>query len=240
MANHRATLRPLNANYWLRVDEQRPEATAWPAHTAASLAAFCMPVGFERSEQLSTEQVLYSSIGATLYHNSQPELGLVNFKKAEGFASGDDVMWLRIAQSECLAALGQDEAAATLLAGPASSKNPSVASAAAASLGIAKLKSGAYEQGAAMLHKALHQPGSADWPTRDEAEADLALTQLIIGDTDLRLKALHAAQEKFRLRGDKASLLQSLENELQILRHEGRTEKATGIEQRIREIERLP
>lgn len=232
-----ASNRPMNVNYWLRIEEQRPSGAAWPKQTSASLKPCCIDTGIQVSNESAAELVVFCSIASSLYESSHPEQGLVNFKKAEAFAKGDNLIWLQIAQSKCLAALGQSEAAAALLGGPASSKNPSIASAASAAIGIAKLQAGAYEQGAQMLNKALSGEGSTDWPTRDVYEADFALAQLIIGDTDRGLESLHAVQEKFRIRSDRVSLLQSLENELQLLEHEGRSEKSTIVASQIREIE---
>lgn len=234
----RASHRPLDASFWMRVDEQRPAVVRWPPQTSESLAPFCRSVGCNISPQSPPELSLWCAVAATQYHNAEPQLALVNFKKAEILARGDDVMWLRIAQGQCLAALGQGQAAAALLSEPAASENPSIAMASTAAIGSAKLQAGAYQQGAELINKALQESAEANWPTRSQAEADLALAQLIIGDTDQGLEALHAAQAKFQLQDDRVSLLQSLENELRILELEGRSEEARTVAQKIRDIER--
>lgn len=233
-----AAARPLNVAFWTRVEEQRPTDVQWPPQLAAALSRFCHPVGCQISPDSPAEFVLWCAVAVEQYKNAQPQLALVNFKRAEKLASGEDAMWLRIAQSKCLAALGQGPAAAALLSGPAASKNPSIAAAATAAIGSAKLQSGAYQQGTQLINKALRDSAEADWPTRIHAEADLALAQLIIGDTDLGLEALHAAQQSYQRQGDFVSLLQSLENELRIVELEDRGEAVDNVQLRIREIER--
>ena len=227
---------PLNARFWIRAEQQRPPSLAWPDEITQTLLDDARSVGCSLTSQSPAELVLWTAIGSGQYDQGEPQLALVYFKKAEGFASGDNIMWLRIAQSKCLAALGQDHAAA-LLAGPAASQNPTIAAASAAAMGSAKLQAGTYQQGAQLLNKALNDSLNLDWPSRSNAEADLALAQLIIGETDKGLAALHATQANFQLEGDLTSLLQSLENELSILKLEGRTDDARKVEQRIREIE---
>lgn len=234
-----ASQRPLNVYFWTRVEEQRPIDAAWPARMSEALAPLCRSVGCQISAESPAELVLWCAVAVGQYEDAQPQLALVNFKRAERATSGEDVMWLRIAQSKCLAALGQSHAAAALLSGPAASSTPAVALAAAAAIGSAKLQAGAYQQGTQLINKALQDAVAVDWPTRSQAEADLALAQLIIGDTDQGLKSLHTVQSKFQMQGDYVSLLQSLENELRILQLEGRTEEAKEIQLRIRSIEEV-
>ncbi len=93
---------------------------------------------------------------------------LVNFKKAEAATTGENVLWLRIAQSKCLAALGQVPAASAILSGPASSNNPSIAAAATAAMGSTKLQAGAYQQGAQLLNKALSDSDGPVWANRNQ------------------------------------------------------------------------
>ena len=229
---------PLNVHFWTRADEQRPLAMRWPPQVAEALLPVCEPVGCRVTAASPVELVLWCAVAASQYQDAQPQVALVSFKKAERLAAGDDVLWLRIAQSKCLAALGQAQAAAALLSGPAASENKTVAMASTAAIGSSKLRAGAYHQGAQLLAKALSESVEPNWPTRREAEADFALAQLIIGDTDQGLKALHAAQAKFQSQRDYVALLQSLENELRILELEERTEDAQAVRDRIREIER--
>ena len=233
-----ASTRPLDVNFWVRADDQRTEKMAWPSQTSKAMLRFCTPVGCQFSPQSKVDSVLWCAIASAQYQVGQPQLALVSFKKAETVASGDNVMWLRIAQGNCLAALGQSQAAVALLSVPANSDNPTIALASTTAMGSAKLQAGDYHQATQIFTKALNDKRVSHWPARNQAEADLALAQIIVGNTDIGLETLHAVQEKFREQKDNASLLQALENELKTLELEKRVEAATVVQSKIREIER--
>lgn len=235
-----AANRPLNIHFWTRLEKHRPEGVAWPDRTGEALLDDCACVGCDFDEQASAELVFWCAIAAAQYEYSHPQMALVSFKRAETLADGDNALWLKIAQSKCLAALGQSQAAAALLSGPAASENARIATAATAAIGSAKLQAGAYQQGAQLIHKALKDSPEITWPSRSEAEADLALALLIIGDTDDGLEALHSVQDNFRLQGNSAALLQSLENERKILELEQRQDALKVVQQRIEELENSP
>lgn len=230
--------RPLNVNFWVRADEQRTEKMNWPSQTSKAMLPFCTPVGCQFSPESNVDSVLWCAIASAQYQVGQPQLALVNFKKAETNASGDNVMWLRIAQGNCLVALGQSQAAVALLSVPANSSKRTIALASTTAIGSAKLQAGDYHQATKIFTKALSDKQAAHWPARNQAESDLALTQIIIGNTDSGLETLHAVQEKFREQKDTASLLQALENELKTLELEKRDEAAKVVKSKIRAIER--
>ena len=232
-----STSRALNVAFWQRAHEHQPANSSWPESTKQALLPLAQPIGCEFSMASPAGLFVWSAVGRAQLENGEPQLALVNFKKAETFATGDDIMWLRIAQSECLSALGQSRAATTLLCGPLASKHPVIPLAASAALGSAKLQAGTFQQGAQLLATALNATPEIDWPTKSEAEADLALALLIISETDRGLESLHAAQETFESQGNISSLLQSLENEKRLMEHEGKTDRAEGIRLRIRQIE---
>jgi len=164
-------------------------------------------------------------------------LALLNLKKAETLALGDDVLWLRIAESKCLASIGQSEAAVAILSGPATNPQPAISCAATAALGSVKLQAGAYQQGAQLLNKALKKSTDSDWPSKTQAVADLAIAQLIIGNTDQGLASVHEAQSQFQANADFPSLIQSMENELRLLDHEGRRNDSSALQERMAAIE---
>lgn len=227
----------LDTKFWERIEQQRPIRTDWPQALTTALLKYAAPVGCRFSKDSPPEMVLRSALGTAQYDSGEPQLALVNFKQAETLAQGDDVLWLRIAQGKCLAALGQQQVAAALLSGPVASKNRVVSAAAMATLGSAKLQAGTYQQGAQMLQKALNEAPSLQWPARAKAEADLALARLIIGDTDQGLEVLRSVQKRFQQTGDVISLLQALENERSLLAHEGRMAAALSVQKRIDSIE---
>ncbi len=228
---------PIDVSFWLMAERVRPENVSWPNELITALSHHLATIGC--TSDGGTEMVLWACVAEAQYQRGQMQPALVNFKKAEASTTGENVLWLRIAQSKCLAALGQVPAASAILSGPASSTNPSIAAAATAAMGSTKLQAGAYQQGAQLLNKALSDSAGSVWATRNQALADLALAQLIIGDTQPGLDALHAVQAQFIQSGDRLMLLRSLDNELHLLEHEQRTHEATAVRQRISELEAL-
>jgi hypothetical protein len=232
--------RRIDIAFWKRADELRPTGTPWPQVVSQSLAQHAKFVGLKLTPQTSPELVLHCVFGASDYKSGNPQLALIHLKQAESLARPDDALWLRIAQGKCLAALGQIQAAAALLSSPAVSSQEIPAAAAMAALGSAKLQSGAYQQGAQLLHKALSESANLSWATRSSAEADLALATLIIGDTDEGLKKLQAVRQKFAAEGDIDAQLNALQNEFQILELEGREADMARVSQEILVLESKP
>lgn len=228
---------PIDVSFWLMAERVRPENVSWPNELITSLGHQLATLGC--TSDGGTEMVLWACVAEAQYQRGQMQPALVNFKKAEAATSGENVLWLRIAQSKCLAALGQVPAASAILSGPASSTNPAIAAAATAAMGSTKLQAGAYQQGAQLLNKALTDSAGSVWASRNQALADLALAQLIIGDTEPGLDALHAVQAQFIQSGDRIMLIRSLENELHLLEHEQRTNEATAVRKRMSELESL-
>lgn len=227
----------IDVSFWLLAEHIRPEALEWPAALTDALGSHAAAIGCSRDS--GSEMVLWTGIAQAQFDRGEMQMALVNFKKAETLGDGDGVMWLRIAQSKCLAGMGQAPAAAAILSSPAASSNKAIAAAATAAMGSIKLQAGAYQQGAQLLHKALTQSAATEWPTKNQSLADLALAQLIIGDTEPGLVALHAVQTQFENSGDRTRLVQALENELRLLEHEHRDTEVADLKARITQLERL-
>ncbi len=225
----------LDIEFWLRIEQLLPDSASWPATLTDSLSPYVTRTLPKNTR--SPIVLFWSAIAQAQTDRSEMQLALVNLKKAETLANGDDVLWLRVAESKCLASIGQSEAAIAILSGPATSHQPAIASAAIAALGSVKLQTGAYQQGAQLLNKALKKSPDHEWPSRAQAVADLALAQLIIGSTEQGLVSVHEAQSRFQTEGDFASLTQSLENESRLLEHEGRKQDRALLEERIAAIE---
>ncbi len=232
--------RRIDIAFWKRANELRPTGTPWPQVVSQSLSEHAKFAGLKLTSQTPPELVLHCVFGTSDYKSGNPQLALIHFKQAESLARPDDVLWLRIAQGKCLAALGQTQAAAALLSSPAVSSQEVAAAAAMAALGSAKLQAGAYQQGAQLLHKALSESANLSWSTRSSAEADLALATLIIGDTDQGLKRLETVRQKFAAEGDIDAQLHTLQNEIRILELEGREADVTRVSQEILVLERTP
>jgi hypothetical protein len=225
----------LDIEFWLRLEQVLPDTKAWPESLGE---AFASRVNRTLVKNARSSGVLFwSAISQAQMDRTEMQLALLNLKKAETLAAGDDVLWLRIAESKCLASIGQSEAAVAILSGPATSPQPPIACAATAALGSVKLQAGAYQQGAQLLNKALKKSIDFDWPSKTQAVADLAIAQLIIGNTDQGLLSVHEAQSQFQANADFPSLIQSMENELRLLDHEGRRNDSTALRERMAVIE---
>lgn len=233
--SHLREAEPFDVGFWLRADHARPEGATWPEDLVRACSKYTTRLGV--SSEGPAEMQLWASIADAELRRGDVQQALVHFKKSEVVANNDDKAWLRIAQSKCLTALGQIPAATAILASPASSDQAKLAATASAALGSTKLQSGAYQQGAQLLNKAITQHSDLDWPYKTESLADLALAQLIIGDTNSGLESLHKVQDKFEVQHDWSSLLQSLENEARLLEHEGRTSDVEAIYKRINSLE---
>lgn len=228
---------PLDVSFWMQADRTRPEAIQWPKEIGQNFASLVKKIGC--SSECGTEAILWAAIADSQIQRGELQSALVNFKKSETMVRGNDAMWLRIAQAKCLAGMGQAPSASAILSGPAASAEPSVSAAAMAAMGSIKLNAGAYQQGAQLLHKAIGQAQALDWPGRNQAMADFAIAQLILGDTDAGLTALHEAQQLFEKAGERSLLIQSLENEQRLLEHEHRSSQFAQIQSRISQLERL-
>lgn len=230
---------PVRSSFWLKAIQAKPANADWPAVVGTVFNAAAAALGCPPTNRASVEFSLWCAIATVQLQSGDAQMALIHFKKAEILASPGDQQWLRIAQAECLASLGQSQTASALLGGPLASENIRIAAAANASLGSAKLQDGAFQQGARLLHQALKDP-TIDWPKRTHAEADLALAQLIIGDSEQGRRALHAAQRKFELRNDIRALLQALENERRLLQHEQQHDALKKTVRRIADLESRP
>jgi len=226
----------LDIEFWLRIEQVIPDSKVWSEGISDLFGGHVGRMLVKNPR--STSVLFWSAIAQAQMDREEMQLALLNLKKAETLATGDDVSWLRIAESKCLASIGQAEVAVAILSGPATSTQPAIASAATAALGSVKLQSGAYQQGAQLLNKSLKNAAESDWPSKTQAMADLAIAQLIIGRTDQGLVSVHEAQARFQSSEDFPSLLQSLENELRILEHEGRRNDSAAIRERIALIEK--
>ncbi len=227
--------RPVDISFWLFADQTRPVGTEWPAEIVTAMLGVCKEVGC--SEEQSAESALWTAIAHAQLQRGDMQLALLNFKRAETLVSGNDKLWLRIAQAKCLAGLGQIPAASALLSGPAASPNPAIAASATATMGSTKLQSGAYQQGTQLLHKAIQDGGAISWAGKYQALNDLALAQLIIGDTEPGLEALHGAQAQLAQAGERVLLIQSLQNEMRLLEHEQRLDDIAAIKNQIAQLE---
>lgn len=228
---------PVDVQFWLLAEKTRPETQAWPSELVESLQPYLKQLGY--STENSCDVALWTAVANAQLLRGEWQSALVNFKKAETLSEQSNAQWLRIAQAHCLAAMGQVPSASAILSGPAANTDVTIAAAATAALGNIKLRSGAYQQGAQLLHKALTLAPTSNWPTKPQALADLATAQLILGDTETGLKALHEAQQLLEKAGQREALVRSLENEIRLLEHENRGQESREVKMKVIRLERL-
>jgi hypothetical protein len=100
---------------------------------------------------------------------------------------------------------------------------------AGALLGAVLLQAKSVKQAVAVLRKVVDEGG--EWSTRGQAEANLGLALLILGDQPEGLRWTHAAQQRYEAAGDQEQLRQSLENEAGYLERVGDRTGARAVRQ---------
>jgi tetratricopeptide (TPR) repeat protein len=105
-------------------------------------------------------------------------------------------------------------------------------------LGSLKLESGQLEFGFKMLQRALELQPQVDWSTRAEAEADLGLAYLMMGEEANGLRWLKQAQQRFESDGRVEMLAKSLRNESGYWKHKGKHKaEIEAIDERLEKLE---
>jgi hypothetical protein len=95
--------------------------------------------------------------------------------------------------------LDQPAAATAPLVRLAGSSDPQLSRVAMAALGTAKLQTGSTKQGFNLLRRAVEEDETIDWPGRAEAEADLGLAYLLVGNEQVGLTAPKPASKPLPL-----------------------------------------
>jgi hypothetical protein len=236
---------------WERLSYLRPVNERWPDDVIARLSAreplpgLAEPVvagataSDEGSDPAAAEVVLWHCIGRWYFDRGHAQAALVSFKRAESAAAGDETrQWLRFRQAKSLTVLGQVGPATAILLGLLSQQPAAVEAPASALLGSLNVHRGQTQRGLQMLKKAVDGNTNLVWKERTEAEADLALAQLTLGDAGGGLERLHRVQDAFESEGELESLIAALENELKFLEHTGARKDVGPVKARLRELER--
>jgi tetratricopeptide (TPR) repeat protein len=181
---------------------------------------------------------VWFTIGNSRLARGEASEALSAFKRADShgaFPHWDD--FLMLYQAKALLGMQQTPAATslltTLVARPANSpwRSPALAL-----LGSGKLQEGHTRQAFAFLREAV-ESNNTDYLWRADAEANLGLAYLAVGDEVNGLRSLHTASDRFTASRDLHGLLQCLENEMRYLHDVGRTEDGRHVQERIRECE---
>jgi tetratricopeptide (TPR) repeat protein len=232
---------------WERVAYLRPVNCPWPAEVRQALTQVNVTFGIvadARDATMTTagnrdadESPLWIAVGHWRLARDEAQAALVALKRAESMSADSYVASrLQLSQSKALNRLGQGSAATAILIHLASNSNPLISHPAMAVLGTAKLQQGNAQQGFNLLRRAVEEGNNIVWPERPEAEADLGLAYLMIGDEGAGLRWLHQAQQSFEMSGQQEALAQCLENEAAFLEQAKKTDLAKAVRRRIESL----
>lgn len=224
-------------NVWERASYLRPVDQRWPQAVETQLAAAGGMPAAESGRADPADAALWACLGLWRLERDEPQAALANLKRAETMMpEGESHGPLRLAQAQALYRMDQSPAATALLVQLSHSDQAQIAAPARALLGSMKLQAGDVNVGRRLLEESLK--GEVVWPERGQAEADLGLALLILGEEEEGLGRLHEAQQRFEALGDRESLAQSLFNESEYFKATKRKEEAVGPGERMLAVER--
>jgi tetratricopeptide (TPR) repeat protein len=228
---------------WERLGYLRPVEAPWPQEAVQSLAAIdALPevavFGPGGVDPAAAEALIWNVIGRWHLERGQGQAGLVAFKRAESAVTSElPRQILRFRQAKALVQLEQSGPATAILVAQARDPNPLVSRPALAVLGSMRLKTGQTQHGFGLLKKAVETDEALEWPERGQAEADLGLAYLMMGDNRRGIDRLHQAQSRFDAYRDFDSLAMSLENEAAYLDENKRSADAAAVRERAKDLE---
>ncbi|MFN4258103.1 MAG: tetratricopeptide repeat protein [Gemmataceae bacterium] len=241
----------LDPGFWERCAYLRPVQNDWPTLAQHQLRQFNgtpelsapddSPVRWaahqeEPSHQVVSEALVWTCIGRCRLERQEHNAALLAFKHAEAWTLEEqDRDRLRLRQAQVFAQMKQREAALALLVQLVNRPQPSISCPALALMGAIKLEDGSIQQGLAFLRKAVEEQASVDWPERGEAQANLGLAYLMIGDEATGLRWLHTAQERFMADKDEEHLRQCYQNEIAYLEQAGKRKQAHALRERLKQ-----
>jgi hypothetical protein len=230
---------------WERASFYRPVQFSWPEPVVLAFLnrrlgqnqqpVLSHPTATEQNQAVQDEAIIWGGIGEMRLERGEAQAALVGCKKADSLtldASLRTRMQLRQAQAMLL--LKQEPSAIAILAPLAGSSDAATAAPALAMLGAIKLQSGNGGQAQLLIERAIKL---GEWSDRAEAEANLGLACLMQGNEADGLAWLHSAQDRFEKSGERASLMQSLTNEMNYFGHTKRPQQAEAIHQRLAALE---
>ncbi|HZZ71261.1 MAG TPA: hypothetical protein VFE24_03355 [Pirellulales bacterium] len=236
---------------WEKLGYLRPIDQPWPTDVVHAMADMDSLPGIDLSDYgkrqeaasngpdaVAAEIVVWNSIGNWYLRRNQAQGALVCYKRSESAAANAHTQqWLRLKEARALVQLDQTGPATAILVALAKDKASVAYRPACGLLGSIRSKNQQPQQGLALLRKAIEEDETADWPERAEAEADLGLAYLMVGDSKSGLKWLHQAQRRFEADKDAESLVLALENEAAYLDGMKKKNEAVVIRSRIQQIE---
>jgi tetratricopeptide (TPR) repeat protein len=220
---------------WERAAYLRPLSTLWPIAVANRLGQLGQ-AGVSAMGQPADEALVWCGIGKLRLERGESQAALVAYKRAESMTADAAFRGqLQLGQAQALLQLGQQPSAIAILAPLTKQANPALAASALALVGAARYHGGSPTQAVGFLRQALAMGG--DWPGRAEAEADLALAHLSLGQEPEGLELLHRAQQTFESAGKFLALRQSLLNEREYCSRRQKHEEASRIDNKLAQME---
>lgn len=225
---------------WERLLALRPPEAAWPPETlrqVASLSLLRLPLPPDLAADESAA-CIWQAIGQWRLQRREPQAALLALRHAEA-ASQEPWQrdFLRLGQARALVQLEQSDAARAVLVGLSQHPQAQVARPAMALLGVLQLQRGQTRQGITLLRRAVEAETGLEWSGRGEAEADLGLAYLLLGEETPGLRWLHSAQQRFRAAGQEELLRTALRNEAHYLEHIGRRNEALAVRGQVQALE---
>lgn len=224
--------------YWDTASYLRPVKVDWPAASVRTM----VPLSPVPTEQVTpttaeSEAIVWGTIGQALLDRGDHGPALLALKRAETNATNANTRdWLRLAEANALARVGQSSAATAILGSCLANNNPALVAASSACLGSIKCHAGDVDAGYRLLKKAMQSQQINGWIGQADAEADYGLTCLMRGDEKTGLQWLHAAQARYESQGEFTRLQQSLTNEKEYWKVRKQTAQVSQIESKIAAI----
>lgn len=225
---------------WERLAYARPVKIEWPQEVVRALYDSDPLPGIEQLDGPAVaDACLWNSVGRWYLDRGHYQAALVSFKRAESTVGDDHAQaHLRFRQARALVLLDQAGPATAILMTLANQKNSPLMKPAMGMLGSLRLQSGNLAQGLNLLRKSVEGDDTAEWRERADAEADLGLAYLMVGDESQGLKWLHKAQRRFESTKNLESLCLSLENEAAYLAQAKKKPEAAKLRERIALLEK--
>lgn len=229
----------IDPGLWERAAYLKPVDANWPegairAHSQLAARRVLLP---GTPGATTHEAWVWITTGLARCERGELHAALTAYKRAETMTTDPSVRdGLAVAQARVLLLMGQSQPAAAILVPVIDSKTSPHAPAATALLGSMKLAAGSAEQALSLLKRAV-EGSQTQWPGRAEAEADLGLAYLSVGDSQNGLRWLGAARAKFENEREHELLVRSWDNESRYWDSQGRATEAATCRENVRRIE---
>jgi len=229
---------------WERALALRPPGAPWPEEVRALALRLAPPPRARATTAPSppppVEAALRLGIGRARLDRGERQGALESLMRAEALSPDEDLaLELRLAVARALARLGETVAAQSRLAGIAARPGTPASRRVLALQGALELKVGDARRAQALLRAALAPEGGFDGPDRADAEANLGLACLTLGEDAEGLRRVRAGALRHENEGRPGLVVQCVRNELRFLETAGRAEEAEQARVRLDRLEAL-